>query len=155
MMTSTNVVELGVYRVRHKAHARGGQKPQCAHKTFVLDDNGHLVICEDCGVQIDAYFALRAITLDWGSIQEKNRRDLERMAQEKQKNLHLIAARRVEQAWRSKTMVPFCPHCGEGIRPDDGFGGGMISKVIDDARRKARQAKKLNAGDSNGADDVG
>ncbi|WEE79413.1 hypothetical protein LZ683_08665 [Comamonas testosteroni] len=140
----SNVIELGEYRFTHKARTYF-DRTQCQHKHTELDDNGNIVMCLDCGKQVDAYFILRLITQDWGKIQEKIRATESRVNEEKGKHIHLIAARKVEQAWRDRLHVPTCPHCGEGISPTDGFGGGRISKQIDDARRNHRAAQRAQA----------
>lgn len=135
------VIELGEFRFARKHH-RKWDKSECQHKYTELDDNGNIVMCMDCGKQVDAYFVLRMLTEDWGRIQSEI--DIKRLCveEEKGKHIHLIAARKVESAWRNKRMVPTCPHCGEGIAATDGFGGGMISKEIDNARRQRRIAER-------------
>ena len=139
-----NVIELGEYRFTHKARHKI-DLAQCQHKRTELDDNGNIVMCLDCGKQIDAYFVLRLITEDWGRIQEKFRATESRVNEEKDKHIHLLAAREVERAWRDRRHVPTCPHCCEGISPTDGFGRGAISKQIDNARRQARAAQRAQA----------
>lgn len=139
------VVDLGEYRfslMQRRAH----DKTVCQHKNMVLDDNGNIVTCKDCGKQIDPYFALRTITEDWGKIQSEIDARRDRLRDESAKSIHLLAAREVERAWRDKRHVPTCPHCGEGISAHDGFGRGLISKQIDDARRLRRNAQKKHAG---------
>lgn len=139
-----NVVELGDYHLTHK-HRHRYPKPECTHRRFELDDNGDIVMCLDCGKQVSAYYALRAITEDWGRIQEKIAATQARVNEEKDKHIHLLAAREVERAWRDRRHIPTCPHCGEGISPTDGFGRGLIGKQIDTARRKHREAQRPQA----------
>ena len=43
-------------------------------------------------------------------------------------HVRLKAAVRAQEAWRSRSMVPTCPHCHEAIFPEDGFGGSAINK---------------------------
>lgn len=141
----TKVIDLGGYRFAHK-HRALHDKSVCQHKNMELDDNGNIVTCTDCGKQIDPYFALRAITDDWGRVAEGIDSKRARLNEEAEKKIHLVAAREVERAWRDKRHVPTCPHCGEGVSATDGFGRGMISKQIDDARRAHRSQQKRNAG---------
>ena len=135
------IVNLGEFRFQHKQFSRF-KRDECQHKYTELDDNGNIVMCMDCGKQVDAYFVLRMLTEDWGRIQSEIEAKRQRVEEEKGKHIHLIAARKVESAWRNKRMVPTCPHCGEGIAATDGFGGGMISKEIDNARRQRRIAER-------------
>ena len=140
----SNVVQLGEYRFTHKARSYF-DRTQCQHKRTELDDNGNIVMCLDCGKQVDAYFVLRLLTEDWGRVQEQIWATQSRVNEEKAKHIHLIAARKVEQAWRDRRHVPTCPHCGEGISPNDGFGHGLISKQIDAARREHRATLRAQA----------
>ena len=137
-----NVVELGDYRFTHK-HRHRYPKPECEHKHVELDDNGDIVMCLDCGKQVSAYYALRMLTEHWGDVQNKIAAKQARADGAHGKAIHLLAARKVEEAWRSRTMVPFCPHCGEGISAADGFGSGLINKDIDNARRARRAGLRV------------
>lgn len=101
----SNVIELGEYRFTHKAR-RKYDETQCQHKRTELDDNGNIVMCLDCGNQVDAYFVLRMITEDWGRIQEKIASTQNRVNEEKDKHIHLLTAREVERAWRDRRHVP-------------------------------------------------
>lgn len=139
-----NVVELGDYRFTHKRRHRY-PKPECEHKRVELDDNGDIVMCLDCGKQVSAYHALRMLTEHWGEVQSKIASKQARADGAHVKAIHLLAARKVEEAWRSRTMVPFCPHCGEGISATDGFGAGLINKEIDSARRARKAAERAAA----------
>ena len=47
--------------------------------------------------------------------------------------LRSIAARKMEEAWRHKNMVPSCPHCHNGLFPED-FKTGMSMLGKDYAR---------------------
>ena len=136
------IIELGEYRFQHK-HLSRYIKDECQHKYTELDDNGNIVMCLDCGKQVDPYFVLRMLTEDWGRIQADISTRSKRLSEEKDKHIHLLAARKVESAWKDKRMVPFCPHCKEGISPTDGFGSGMISKEIDNARRAYRASQRI------------
>lgn len=135
------IVHLGEFRFQHKQFSRF-KRDECLHKYTELDDNGNIVMCLDCGKQVDAYFVLRMLTEDWGRVQADIAAKWRRVEEEKDKHIHLLAARKVEAAWRDRRMVPTCPHCGEGISANDGFGGGMISKEIDNARRLNKAARR-------------
>lgn len=139
-----DVIALGDFRFTRKHH-RTWDKRECQHKNTELDDNGNIVMCIDCGKQVDPYFVLRMLTEDWGRIQSAIEAKRQTVENEKERHIHLIAARKVESAWRNKHMVPTCPHCGEGISAHDGFGDSAISKQIDNARRLHRAATRAAA----------
>lgn len=144
-----DVIVLGEHKIT-LMHRNRYPKPECPHRNYELDDNGDIVTCTDCGKQVSAYFALREITTDWGRIKAQIATDKRRLDEEKDKHVHLLAAREVERAWRDRRHVPTCPHCGEGISPTDGFGRGAISKEIDAARRARRADERAKAAQKEG-----
>jgi hypothetical protein len=48
-----------------------------------------------------------------------------------------MAAQVVESAWRSRSMVPVCPHCSEAIFATDGLGRSQVNKQMAERRRAA------------------
>ncbi len=117
---------------------------RCEHSKVTLDDNGGIVTCDTCGKQLDAYLTLRRMCEKWDS----HRRELdsyrERVIEEAKGSVILRAARRVEKAWRSRTMAPTCPHCHKAILPEDGFGqSGSVNLQMERERRafKKRQSE--------------
>lgn len=139
-----NVVNIGDFSIAKADRtwdARIG-KGVCRHLRIEMDDHGEVVTCRDCGVHVSAYWALKTLAGYWGDAARKQKAAQERLTEEKSAHLHLIAAKKAEQAWRNQKMVPCCPHCGEGISAKDGFGGSMVSKRIDEARREARRNGK-------------
>ena len=134
----TNVIDIDALRVARKSgyvRAPG----ECRHMHITLDDNGDIVKCDDCGVQLSAYWAITHFTEYYQRAIAKLTSAQKRLATAQEEGVHLLAARRVERAWRSRTMVPACPHCGEGIGPKDDFGGTCINKAIYERRRAAKR----------------
>jgi ribosomal protein S27E len=114
---------------------------RCEHKKVTLDDNGGIVTCDDCGRQLDAYLTLRRMCAKW----DEHKRELDayrdRLAREAEGSMVLRAARQVEKAWRSRSMAPICPHCGQAILPQDGFGtAGFVNLQMELHRRKFKQS---------------
>ena len=109
----------------------------CQHLHLESDDNGEIITCTDCTRQVSAYWALMMLAeryeRAWSDVANKGRQ----LAAAKEKDISLLAAQAVERAWRSKTMLPLCPHCRCGIAPTDGFGGSMVDKRIEQRRREA------------------
>lgn len=128
---SKNVIEVGDFSVLRK-NSKYTHLPDkaCRHFNLEIDENGHIVDCLDCGKQIGALFALE-LMLD--SIQKSQKeiaaKSLE-LAQLKSEGLHLIAARKVEKVWRTRDMLPCCPHCGVGISKEDGLGDSCVNKAF-------------------------
>lgn len=109
---------------------------ECAHKHLSLDDTGDVVRCADCKTQVSAYWALTMLADEYNRQWKRLQSSRQALENAKAKEIHLLAAQRVEKAWRSRTMVPSCPHCLRGIFPQDGFGNGMVNKEIENRRRR-------------------
>lgn len=131
----SNVTNIGDWVINRKTKSYFTPKGECGHKHLQMEDDGAVVKCTDCGVQVSAYWALENIVRAYNEWTVKFNRERETFRQSKEKEIHLLAAKKVESAWRSRSMVPTCPHCRSGILPSDGFGGGMINKEIEMRRR--------------------
>jgi hypothetical protein len=130
----TNVVEFGEFKVTLERRKLYGK--QCKHMNITLDANGEFVKCDDCHETISAWYALQTL-VEWWDVAEKNLAAKQVRQQEvESKTIHLKAAQRVEAAWRSRSMVPTCPHCREAIFPEDGFGGSATNREIAVRRRQ-------------------
>lgn len=132
-----NVVQFGDYLFKAKGKRWPWDQDRCPHKHIELDDNGEIVTCTDCNKQLTAYWALRHITQQWADHARKAKAHADEVSERVKQNISLLAAQRVEKAWRSRKMVPTCPHCSKGIMPDDGFGSAAINREIEMRRRSA------------------
>lgn len=124
-------------RVRRR-HALERTAATCQHKRLTLDENGDVCSCRDCGVQVSAFWALMRFVEEWTDHARKTATAAERIRADAEATLHLRAARRWESAWRSRTMLPACPHCGRGILPND--PGGQVNREIELRRRETEEA---------------
>jgi hypothetical protein len=132
-----DLIKIGSYSFKQKKE-RFFRKDTCGHRHLVMDDDGHYVYCEDCKIQLSAYWCLERLIKE----HKENIRRLKiawaHYHAVKDKKISLLVAQKVEKAWRSRTFVPCCPHCKRGIFPKDGFGEDeMICKKMEIARRKA------------------
>jgi hypothetical protein len=132
-----SVVEVGDFRVER---ARRFEVGRCQHKRLTLDDETESVCCEQCKTQVGNYAALRVLVERWALLQAKADAQRAAVAEAMSKTVVLRAAQKVEKAWRSRSMVPTCPHCREAIFPADGFGGSAISREIAERRATTRKA---------------
>lgn len=137
-----NIIHVGDFALRRQHKAYVLKKDECPHRRVVLDDNGGIVKCDDCGVQLSAYWAICMLTEVWEKAQAKLAREKLAVAEDKNASIHLIAARAVEKAWRSRSMVPSCPHCNRGIGPHDHFGATMVNAKMEQRRRDADRLAK-------------
>jgi hypothetical protein len=129
-----NVVEIEEFRFTRASRYHAAA--ECAHRKTRLDPHGQIIVCQDCHQQVSAWWVVNAM-LDAYTIAQGRLQAREKALEEAQaKSLVLLAAQRIERAWRRRDMLPTCPHCGEGIAPEDGLGSSIIHREIA-ARRDA------------------
>jgi hypothetical protein len=138
------IIQLEQWRVRLKGGRAASQPGQCGHHNLTMDPHGQTVRCEDCKLQLSAYWVLESVVESYR--RARTELDLAKAVhlQKVRAEVGLLAAQRVNTAWRSRHMVPTCPHCARGIFPEDGFGTAMIPKALELARRR-RGAAQHNA----------
>lgn len=133
---SANVISMSDFSLQRKP-----KKPfdSCKHIHMTMDDENHTVECIDCSQPISNYVALKMFIGKWDRLQSRIDRQKTMVSESLEKTLVLRSAQIVEKAWRSKSMVPACPHCHEPIFPTDGFCGHMINKRVALSRRAAAE----------------
>lgn len=128
----TQVVEIGEFRLKRE---RKFLLEGCQHMHLTLDDEGEFVTCDDCQKQVGTYAALRMLVDRWARLQDRVDAQKEAISKAAAQTVELRAAQKVEKAWRSRTMVPTCPHCSAAIFPSDGFGSSAVSRSRELRRR--------------------
>lgn len=111
---------------------------RCPHKHLTYDPAERTVQCKDCNRFVDGFEAFLIAVRYWKNASDGLQRRREEIAElEKRTEFHLLkATKQVDHAWRSKKMVPCCPHCHKAILPEDDFGSWMINKHNELERRK-------------------
>lgn len=142
---SENIIDFDTLKIFRKRHnTTFGANKECDHSQLEMEDHGEIVRCVKCKAQVSAYWALQFVA----SLLAQRERKLDSRSREieaaKNHNFHLIAAKEVESAWRSKMAIR-CPHCGGGIIPEDRPGSSMMSKDIEIRRRAVEVESKKNA----------
>ncbi|CUJ79678.1 hypothetical protein [Achromobacter sp. 2789STDY5608628] len=131
----TKVVNIGDLRV-----ARGkSQRPLsvCRHPRLVYDTSERRVYCQDCESDVAPFDAFLQLVERHHHLDAK----AEKLREDAAHTVISRAAKRMDAAWRSKTMAPLCPHCTKAIMPEDVVNGvGMTSKEWEVRRRAARAA---------------
>ena len=130
-----DIIQIGEWKLQHKHNHRYVEPGDCDHKHIELDARGDIVRCVKCGDQLSAFWALKMLSDEYNRALGKLQREREALEKAKEAETHLLAARKVEKVWRTRTMVPACPHCGAGILPEDGLGGSRINREIELRRR--------------------
>ena len=132
----SEVIQLGEYRFNRKREGSvSTPDSDCAHKHMTIQDHGDIITCDDCGAQLSPVWALREVLGDYAQEIAKINARTATLQEQTSREIHLVAARMVEDAWRSRTMVPACPHCSRGILAADGLGDTRVSRSIELRRR--------------------
>lgn len=129
------VVDIGDIRV-----ARGmTRRPigQCSHRHQVYDDKERRVWCSDCETEIEPFDAyMRLVEMMDGHIKKLQARE-KQVAEAESHALRSRASKVMDEAWRSLTTAPLCPHCDEAILPGDvARGVAKCSRSLVEAKRK-------------------
>lgn len=118
----------------------------CRHNHLLYNVTEQTVQCKDCNRVINPFQAFMSLVRYWEDATAGLRRRQEEIAAlERRVDAGLLkATRNVDHAWRSKKMVPTCPHCHEAIFPEDGFGTSMTNKqmALEARRFKSRKEDK-------------
>lgn len=134
-----NVVHIGDFSIARKQRSYWKKEGECLHRRFQMEEDGEIVRCSDCKVQVSAWWMLNELLSAYRDSNSSIKRREERLKEQLEKNLTLLAAQMVEKAWRSRRMVPSCPHCYRGILATDRLGASAVNKEIELARRKTER----------------
>lgn len=112
----------------------------CQHKRLLFSTKEQTVECKDCKANISPFSAFLSLVEQHQEAYASIRRERDKDISDAERLL-LRATRLVDEAWRSRNLVPTCPHCYAGISPEDRFGGSAISKGMDSEQRRFREKK--------------
>jgi len=132
-----NVVDIGDLRV-----ARGlSRRPHsmCAHKPLIYDQQERRIWCKDCEQDIEPFDAFRMLVERFDSAAKALKRREEAVAAAEHHNLIRIAAKQMDEKFRRKKMVPTCPHCGDGIFPEDVPKMGSVNRQWEEVKRARKE----------------
>jgi hypothetical protein len=146
MLDTNNVVEIGQLRLSRIEANYARRHEGCQHHHLEMDEVGETVVCLDCGKQVSPYWALEKLRGFWHDHSKRYKRELAAAQEERGAVLHLTAAKKVEKAWRSKQMVPACPHCARGIFAEDGLGSSMVGRKFEAGLRVRECADSAEKG---------
>lgn len=126
-----NVVDIGDLRV-----ARGRARRHfsaCDHLNLVYDMTERRVHCQDCESEVEPFDAFEMLVRRFHVFEAKHRA----LKETAEATIISRAARKLDEAFRSRKMAPACPHCNAAILPEDVANGvAMVSKELEVARRK-------------------
>jgi hypothetical protein len=134
------VVDIGDLRV-----ARGmSRRPytSCPHLHLLYDQNERRIWCSDCETNVDPFDAFKGIVQYFDGHMSKLDRREKALAEAEQFQARSLAAKAIDEVWRRRKRVPACPHCRQGLFPED-FKDGVkttLGREYAEAQR-ARAAK--------------
>ena len=132
------VVDIGDIRV-----ARGlSRRPFsiCKHRRLVFDQHERRIWCKDCETALEAFDAFRLLAEQSHAFLAAVEARERKVSDAESHNVRSLAAKVLDEAWRSRSMVPICPHCRSGLFPED-FKNG-VSKMGRDYAAKRRTTKE-------------
>ncbi len=138
-ISGVTVVDIGDIRV-----ARGlTRRPytSCRHHALLYDDMERRIWCKDCESNVDAFDGFKALVENYDRCLDQLNRREKSVTEAEKFQLRSIAAKKIDEAWRSHNMVPACPHCGHGLFPEN-FKNGMSMLGKDYAAALANRDKK-------------
>lgn len=121
------VVDIGDLRI-----ARGlTRRPRsvCKHASLVYDQKERRIWCKDCETEVPPFDAFIEIVEQFDAGRKESERLIAEAKEAQRFTIRSRAAKVVDEAWRSKNMVPVCPHCRKGMFPEDFVQGvAMVGK---------------------------
>ncbi|KAB2858532.1 MAG: hypothetical protein F9K41_00525 [Sphingopyxis terrae] len=114
----------------------------CRHRQLVYDVQERRIWCKDCETDVEAFDAFQQIVAHFDAAAKHAERMLTEAKEARAFSLISIAAKKIDKLWRSRKHVPACPHCGNGLWPEDADRMGMVSKEWDKAHRARRKREK-------------
>ncbi len=129
------VIDFGDLRV-----ARGlSRRPVtiCRHHQLRYDTRERRIWCADCEHDVEPFDAFASLVERYDAAIKRAERKIAEAKEAQEFALRSIAAKQIDRHWRSRKMVPCCPHCQRGIWPEDVDRMGRVSREWDGARRRA------------------
>lgn len=125
-LSGVKVVDIGDLRV-----ARGmSRRPHsaCKHRQLHYDTAERRVWCADCETDVEAFDAFKLLVEYFHDATEKLEHRAREIRSAEEHSLISLAAKEIDKAWRSRKMVPACPHCKQGLFPED-FKNGVATRL--------------------------
>lgn len=139
-----NVVDIGDIRVARGMTRRPASA--CTHRRMVYDQKERRIWCQDCEREVESFDAFLILTEYHAAAVKDLQKRAAALKEAEEHKLRTIAAKEMDKAWQSRTMVPSCPSCGHGLFPEDFRAGpGMTGKEYAEAMRAKRQKERGNA----------
>jgi hypothetical protein len=111
---------------------------QCKHADLTYDEAQRRVFCNSCQSTISGFSAFLMLVERFDSAWKEIERRMEAAKAAETANLRRIVSKRLDEEWQKKDTVPCCPHCKEGLFPEDFMKANLASKALTIQKRKAK-----------------
>jgi len=133
------VIDIGDVRVARGLSRR--HYSSCPHRAMVYDNNERRIWCRDCEKDVEPFDAFENLVKQYDKAHSSLVKRQKEVSEAEKFQIRTIAAKKMDEAWRSRTTVPACPHCGLGLFPED-FKLGPSSLGREYAEALAKHRKK-------------
>lgn len=140
-LAGVKVVDIGDLRVARGMTRRPASV--CKHRGLTYDTHERRIWCADCEQNVGGFDAFILLVEQFHHANEDIKRRETRLAEAEAHKLRSLAAKELDKAWQSRRMVPACPHCHQGLFPED-FKNGIGARLGRDyaeARRRKKGAQ--------------
>lgn len=134
-----NIIDFGELRISRGLSRRPFS--MCRHINMVYDSNERRIWCKDCESNVEAFDAFTGLVENIQIAYDRVNKDRELVNEAKSHNLHLLATKNIEKAWRGRTVAIQCPHCRGGLLPED-FLSPYLEGISAEIERKRREKEK-------------
>lgn len=111
------IIDIGDVRVSRGLTRRHWSS--CPHRRMLYDMNERRIWCSDCEREVEPFDAFKMLVEQFDSAQKAIKRREDAVVSAETFKVRMLATKALDEAWRSQTMVPACPHCGFGLFPED------------------------------------
>ena len=131
------VVDFGEARIRRGKTKRPYET--CSHRNMVYDNQERRIWCTDCENDIEPFDAFTVLVENFHAAYSRMDREREEVKALIANNRLKVAAQKLSQEWLKRNTVPVCPHCNNGLLPEDFTG--RIGTVWTETEKRRRQPK--------------
>lgn len=121
-LAGVTVVDIGDVRVARGLSRR--HHSSCPHRRLTYDNRERRIWCRDCERDVEGFDAFIILAEGYDRALKSVAAREKAITEVEQFKMRSIAAKKMDEAWRAKTTVPACPHCGNGLFPES-FKNGV------------------------------
>lgn len=127
------VVDIGDIRVARGFSRRSHSS--CPHARVVYDKAERRIWCRDCERDVEPFDAYTQLIEQYHRAYDELTTRQAQLVEAEAFQVRTLAAKAMDEAWRSRSTVPACPHCHQGLFPEHfKNGAGKVGREFALAR---------------------